>query len=203
VQNVAPEALDDLDSVGEESSGQRIDVLANDTDDNGDALVVSGIGVPSYGSVAISGTTELVYTPANRAASYVDVFVYIVSDGALVDWATVVVSVNADDDAPTARAETAAPVIAGGGVATLDGSGSSNPEGGGLAYGWRQTGGAPVVLSAASAVAPTFTAPMEQMVLTFTLVVTDGGGLASPPDEVAITVSARQIYLPMVVRSPS
>jgi PKD repeat protein len=86
-------------------------------------------------------------------------------------------------------------------LVTLDGSGSGDPDGDlPLAYGWNQTGGPAVTLSDPSAVSPTFTAPGNSGVLTFTLVVTDSLGLASPPDEVVITMQPYRIYLPAVIR---
>ncbi|GAB4527823.1 MAG: hypothetical protein Fur0018_13670 [Anaerolineales bacterium] len=74
---------------------------------------------------------------------------------------------------------------------TLDGSGSSDPDGNTpLTYGWTQTGGPAVTLSDATAVNPTFTAPNVSDVLTFTLTVTDSLGLAGTPDTVVITASS-------------
>jgi hypothetical protein len=83
----------------------------------------------------------------------------------------------------------------------LDGSGSSDPDGDlPLAYLWTQTGGPMVTLSNSMVMAPTFTAPDDPTVLTFTLAVTDSLGLADPtPDEVTVTV-LRRIYLPLVMR---
>jgi len=74
---------------------------------------------------------------------------------------------------------------------TLDGNGSMDPDGDlPLAYWWTQTGGPSVTLSDPIAVMPTFTAPGDPAVLTFTLTVTDSLGLADPtPDEVVITVN--------------
>jgi hypothetical protein len=89
---------------------------------------------------------------------------------------------------------------------TLDGTGSSDPDGDTpLSYGWTQTGGPVVALSDAAAATPGFTAPSNPAVLTFRLVVTDSLGLASAPDEVVITVGAEipvqhQVHLPLVVR---
>ena len=77
---------------------------------------------------------------------------------------------------------------------TLDGSGSSDDNGDTLTYGWAQTGGTPTVtLSNPAAQSPTFTAPSAATVLTFTLTVTDTGGLADT-DEVVVTVSEGYIY---------
>ncbi|MDN2580989.1 PKD domain-containing protein [Aquibium sp. ELW1220] len=71
---------------------------------------------------------------------------------------------------------------------TLDGSGSSDADGDGLAYLWTQTGGETVTLSSATAKAPTFTAPATAGTLTFSLVMNDG--LAdSEADEVIVTVA--------------
>lgn len=84
---------------------------------------------------------------------------------------------------------------------TLDGSLSSDPDGDlPLTYQWVQTAGPAVTLSDPNVVMPTFTAPGDPAVLTFTLVVTDSLGLASAPDEVIVTVEAIRIFLPMIVR---
>ncbi|HLF26949.1 MAG TPA: FG-GAP-like repeat-containing protein [Anaerolineae bacterium] len=85
----------------------------------------------------------------------------------------------------------------------LDGSASTDPDGHlPLAYGWRQVGGAPVVLSSAIISRPAFTAPGAASVLTFSLTVTDAFGLASAPDLVVITVTPyRYLYLPVVMRN--
>jgi hypothetical protein len=88
---------------------------------------------------------------------------------------------------------------------TLDGSGSYDPNGDNIIYGWTQTGGGPiVVLSSAVISRPIFMAPALPTVLTFTLVVTDTpGGLPSAPDTVAINVveNLYPVYLPLVLRS--
>ena len=85
---------------------------------------------------------------------------------------------------------------------TLNGSGSSDPDGDlPLTYYWTQTGGPAVTLSNPAAVAPTFSAPSDPAVLTFTLAVTDSLGLPdSTPDQVVVTVEGYRIYLPMVIR---
>ena len=89
---------------------------------------------------------------------------------------------------PIANAGTAQTVAAGATV-TLDGSGSSDPNGHPLTYQWTQTAGPAVTLSSTTAVKPTFTAPATAGTLTFQLVVNDGT-LSSAPSSVSITVTA-------------
>jgi PKD repeat protein len=78
---------------------------------------------------------------------------------------------------------------------TLDGTGSTDPDGNlPLAYGWQQSGGPLVTLSDLTAAQPTFTAPAAPTVLTFTLWVTDALGMVcDQPDTVVITVADRPI----------
>ena len=110
-----------------------------------------------------------------------------------------VVTVN---NAPTADAG-ADRTVNRGAIVTLDGSGSSDPDGQPVTYGWTQTGGEAVTLSSASVMSPTFAAPSATGILTFTLSVTDSLGLSDPtPDQVVIIVSY-SIYLPLVLKDTS
>jgi len=86
-------------------------------------------------------------------------------------------------------------------LVTLDGSGSADPDGDlPLAYFWTQAGGPAVTLGDPTVVTPTFSAPGDTAVLTFTLTVTDSLGLpASVPDEVVITVQPYRVYLPVTM----
>jgi len=72
----------------------------------------------------------------------------------------------------------------------LDGSGSSDPDGPSVTYGWTQLSGPSVSLSSSFAVGPSFMAPavLGGATLVFGLVVADQYGLASTQDIVNVTV---------------
>ena len=85
----------------------------------------------------------------------------------------------AANSSPTADAGPDQTGVWEGALVTLDGSGSSDPDGDPLRYRWNQYSGAPVVLSSQDVVNPTFTAPeglTAEAVLRFRLLVTDPGG---------------------------
>jgi hypothetical protein len=72
---------------------------------------------------------------------------------------------------------------------TLTGAASSDPDGTIASYAWSQTSGTAVTLSSASAVSPTFTAPIAPASLVFQLTVTDNQGTSSI-DTVTITIGS-------------
>ena len=98
--NDGPEAVADSASVDEDAS-VTINVLANDTDpDNGDTLSIQSAANGQHGSVAIVGG-QLVYTPDSNFNG-TDSFTYTARDAAgLTSTATVDVTVNPVNDAPT------------------------------------------------------------------------------------------------------
>jgi uncharacterized repeat protein (TIGR01451 family) len=111
------------------------------------------------------------------------------------DWVNITIS----NDPPVADA--GAPQVASpGATVTLDGSGSSDPDGDGLTYSWAQSGGLSVTLSSSAAASPTFVAPASTGVLTFALTVTDTFGLVDT-DLTTVAVEQQRIYLPLVIRN--
>jgi len=103
------------------------------------------------------------------------------------DTDSVQIFVSSSNEAPTANAGADQSVLTGTTV-TLNGTGSSDPEGGALTYAWTQLSGTEVTLSDPTASSPAFTAPDEAGTLVFQLTVTDGYQ-ASDTDTVTITVS--------------
>ena len=124
-----------------------------------------------------------------------------VSDGALTVTANLTVTLTNVNEAPTADAGAGQTGIARGTTVTLSGSGSDPDAGDTLSYAWTQTGGESVRLANASAATTTFTVPSdlsEMGILTFTLRVTDEGGLHHE-DTVTLTVASQ----PPVITSPT
>ena len=77
--NEGPSAADDAITVDFESSANLIDVLANDSDPDGDVLTITAVSVPAHGTATITGG-GISYTPA-AGYSGSDSFTYTISDG--------------------------------------------------------------------------------------------------------------------------
>ena len=134
-------------------------------------------------------------TLAPGAPPMILTFTLVVSNGAVSSSpASVTITVNAPpapNPAPIANAGPNQTVLSGSTVAQ-DGSASTDSAGLPLRYAWTAPAG--ITLSALSAARPTFTAPTlapgaPPMVLTFTLVVSNGS-VSSSPASVTITVNA-------------
>ncbi len=100
-KNEAPEAMDDMAETVE-NEAITVDVLANDTDPDGNRLRVETVSTPSNGTTRIAPDGGVTYAPA--AYWYgVDTFAYVVSDGeGLTATANVEVAVRPVNDAPVA-----------------------------------------------------------------------------------------------------
>jgi VCBS repeat-containing protein len=103
--NDPPIAEDDEESTNEESP-VSIDVLLNDSDPDGNALIIEAVTSPEHGSVDNYGTS-LTYTP-DPDFNGTETLTYSVSDGnGGTDTATVVINVNPINDAPLAQDDSA------------------------------------------------------------------------------------------------
>ncbi|UMA66195.1 Ig-like domain-containing protein [Roseivivax marinus] len=112
-----PEAVNDVAETVTDAP-VIIDVLANDSDADGDLLMVTGTTAPVSGSVAVNGDGTVTYTPD---AGFVgtDTFDYTLSDGdGPTATATVTVEVSEPSSLPT-------PVFEVGGVTGFNGSSGS------------------------------------------------------------------------------
>ena len=77
--NQPPSANDDFVNMNPNAVGV-FNVLANDSDPNGDALTVTAVSVPLHGTVLILPSGELQYTPVANYAGQ-DILTYTISDG--------------------------------------------------------------------------------------------------------------------------
>ena len=100
----APPVAEDDSSTTWESSAVTIEVLANDTDSDGDPLSVSDVTQPSNGTATLNPDDTVTYTPGAGFAGS-DSFTYTISDGqGGADSGTVSISVNDDPISPTITA---------------------------------------------------------------------------------------------------
>ncbi|EJG0905567.1 tandem-95 repeat protein [Vibrio parahaemolyticus] len=101
--NDAPVAKDDI-ATTQEDTAVTIDVLPNDTDVDGDKLLIQSASVPeAQGKVEIVDG-KLVFTPAENFNGHAEI-IYTVTDGQLTDEAKVTVTVNPVNDAPTIKVD--------------------------------------------------------------------------------------------------
>jgi hypothetical protein len=169
---------------------------------NGSASSDSDGSIASYAwtqtsgsAVTLSSTTTAQPTftaPAVTTAATLT-FSLVVTDnrGAASAPATVNITVNPVGNLPPAANAGAAQTVNSGALTTLDGAGSSDPDGTIASYTWVQTLGSAVTLSNSGAAQPSFTAPTvtSATTLAFSLVVTDNQGASSPSSTVNITVN--------------
>jgi len=187
--NTAPNANAGLDqSVGE---GVLVAISGSASDPDGDPLTYSWTQTAGP-AVTLSGAATLAptFVSPTVTATTVLTFRLEVNDdkgGSSAD--SVDVTVLNDFNEPPSGSAGADQVVKEGATVSLNGNGSSDPNGDPLTYSWAQTSGPAVTLSSPLAASPTFTAPQVSVdtALTFELVVNDGNG-GSDSDVVSVTV---------------
>ncbi|MCB0960381.1 MAG: fibronectin type III domain-containing protein, partial [Acidimicrobiales bacterium] len=164
---------------------------------------VDGAGDPvAEPTVELSSTTDAEPTFTAPATGPLTLrFRLVVTDqfGLASDGDIVEVAIKANG-APVANAGPNQAAVPANSLVTLDGSGSSDPDGHAFTYEWVQVNAsgtpipATVALSSATAAKPTFTSPVipTGTTLRFRLIVTDQFGLASAPATVVVTVGFNQ-----------
>ena len=175
--NEPPEAEDD-EAATDEDAAVTVDVLANDTDPDGDRLRVESVSVPAHGTAAVA-SDGVRYTPD---ADYhgADRFTYVVSDGnGETAEAAVAVTVRPVNDPPTAAGVIPDQALEeGGGEATVELTPFfEDLDGDALAY--RAAVSDPSVAAAAVSGAVLTLAPVEYGDATVTVTAEDGGGLTA------------------------
>ncbi|MDF1837583.1 MAG: Ig-like domain-containing protein, partial [Planctomycetota bacterium] len=182
-------------------AGESFDV------EEGSFAYLSGVGLDPEGQgvtyewVQVSGPQVSLDNPHAAEASFLTpnqvkntdiVFELHVSDGVNTSVDEVTVTIEADDDAPTADAGTGGTFDAGDNV-RLMGSGT-DPEGVGLTYSWVQKEGPPVSLFNAGSQTPSFTAPTGiGGTLVFEVSVSDGVNTSVDTVRIVINESAEEL----------
>ena len=174
-------------------------LTATDEDTSAGDLTWSLAGGADQGSFTLSSAGVLAFAAAKDFESPDDVggdgtyaLTVEVSDGKQSGTAELSVTLSNRNEAPTANAGADQDGIAGGATVSLSGTGTDPDAGDTLSYGWTQTAGTTVTLSATDAAATGFAAPSDlsaDETLRFTLRVTDAGGLYAE-GEVAVTIEA-------------
>jgi hypothetical protein len=180
-QTVAVDALVQLDGSG-----------SSDADGNGLTYAWSFTSVPAGSAAALSDPTAVDPTfTADLQGDYV--VALTVNDGTVSSAPDqVTITATPENQAPVADAGEDQTVLVDE-VVQLDGSGSSDPDGGAVSYSWAfvsRPGGSAAALTNPTTVNPTFTADVEgDFVLSLTV---SDGLLTSDPDYVTVTARTGQ-----------
>ncbi len=104
--NQSPVAVDDS-ATTDEDTAVTLDLLANDSDADGDALTITALGLPGQGSIVDNLDGTIIYTPEADYAGP-DGFTYTVDDGnGGSDSATVAITIDPVNDWPMANDDSA------------------------------------------------------------------------------------------------
>ncbi|MBI5409122.1 MAG: tandem-95 repeat protein, partial [Nitrospirae bacterium] len=188
--NDAPVAVDDGYTTDEDAALTiaALGTLDNDTDIENDPLSAILVSGTSNGALTLNADGSFTYTP-DENFNGTDSFTYKANDGSAdSNTATVTITINSINDAPTADAGADQNAYINNTV-QLNGSGSNDVEGDSLTYNWSfvsKPAGSVAALSDPNAVNPTFTVDKKGDYVV-QLIVNDGD-LDSAPDTVTITI---------------
>ncbi|KPL02816.1 MAG: hypothetical protein AMJ90_04835 [candidate division Zixibacteria bacterium SM23_73_2] len=179
-----------LNPIGSKSvdEGQTLEFRISASDPDLDSIILSAENVPTNATFTDSGNGAGSFT-FNPDYTQSDTYyvTFIASDGSLADSEVVDIEVNDVNRAPVSNAGSDQSGIEANTLVSLDGSGSSDPDGDSLGYHWSQISGPSVTLSDTNIVNPTFT-PTVKGNYEFELLV-DDGVLISSPDTILISVN--------------
>ena len=203
--NTSPVANAGADQTVNEFDAVTLDASAS-TDADGDTLTFSWTQTAGT-AVTLSDTSISMPTfdaPDVTAVNTPEVLTFevTVNDGTVSSTDSVDVTVNdaglGANSPPTANAGADQTVVEAT-VVTLDGSGSSDPDGTALTFSWSQTAGPAVTLSDTSAEMPTFSAPDvapgSPETLSFELTVDDGTDNAADSVDITVQDSAAPVTI--------
>jgi hypothetical protein len=122
--SVAPVAVDDTLHQPIVETGALLDVLANDTDADGDPLVITEVAVAASGTVSLDGN-KIRYEPGPTFTGS-DTFTYKINDGA---GGVATATVTLQNTAPSAVADFLHPAWAGGGIVLNVVGNDTDPDG--------------------------------------------------------------------------
>ncbi len=190
--NYPPNADAGLDQTVNEGATVNLNGSAS-SDPDGDTLSYQWVRLSGPAVTIVNSNTATPYFTAPQVSSTQVVVIQLtVDDGnGNQDTDTVSITVNdvpAPNNPPTASAGVDFSVTEGN-VGTLNGTGSSDPDGDTLSYAWIELGSSWVTIQNAGSAQATFTAPMvtTPLAITFQLTVDDGRG-GSDTDTVVVTV---------------
>jgi hypothetical protein len=176
--NRPPNAVNDAAST---PAGQTrtLNVLANDTDPDGDPLSITSVSDPPHGTAAAAGGGNVSYTP-DVGFTGADTFTYAISDGqGGTDNATVTITVTAVANQPPSAVINSPGgdvTIAPGQTVNFTGTGT-DPDGTIVAFAWAFPGGTPASSAVEDPGSVTFAAAG---VFTVTFNVVDNSGASDP-----------------------
>lgn len=177
--NDAPTAIADSAATNEDTP-VTIDVRGNDSDVDGDQFLITNVTAPAKGTAAITADGKILYTP-NPNQNGADSFTYAISDGkGGTATATVNVSINPVNDAPTLAAISNKTVVLGNTLSFTAVASDIDLPAQTLTFGFvGEVPAGATINSATGAFSWTPTQAQAGKIYTFTIRVTDSGNLSS------------------------